>query len=131
MIVLLMLFYVLSCKYWYYVITFIFNCYLLIFLFPEITQNGKKRKYENSGVRCLKSCFGTNWLIFIVILSMLQFKLFDFHISMWLFQITIFMRDSELLFYDLLKKGFRGNFGSILDFSGIPSKVDIQVHASP
>ena len=60
MIVLLMLFYVLSCKYWYYVITFIFNCYLLIFLFPEITENSKKRKYESSGVRCLKSYFGTN-----------------------------------------------------------------------
>ena len=61
---------------------------------------------------------------------MLKFKLFDFYISMWLFQITIFMHDSELLFYDLLKKGFRGNFGSILDFLGIPIKVDFKVTAS-
>ena len=61
---------------------------------------------------------------------MLKFQLFDFYISMWLFQITIFMRDSRLLFYYLSKKGFRGNFGSILDFSGIPTKVDFKVTAS-
>ena len=91
-----------------------------LFCLLKLIENNKKRKYESSGVRCLKSYFGTNWLIFIIILSVLQFKLFDFYISMWLFQITILMRDSGLLFYDLSKKGFRGNFDSILDFLEIP-----------
>ena len=95
----------------YYVnigVVMLYLYYLLftnLFCLLKLTENSKKRKYESSGVHCLKSYFGTNWLIFIVILSMLQFKLFDFYISMWLFQITIFMCDSELLFYDLLKRG--------------------------
>ena len=106
-------------------------CYLLTcFVYLNQQKIAKKRKYESCGVRCLKSYFGTNWLIFIVILSMLQFKLFDFYISMWLFQITIFMRDSGLLFYDLSKKRFHGHLARSSIFPESQAKVDFKVTAS-
>ena len=52
---------------------------------------------------------------------MSQFKLLNFYVGMLIILNSDFMYESSLLFYDLPKKGSRGNFGSILDFPGIPN----------
>ena len=63
---------------------------------------------------------GTNKLILLVFLTlMLRFKLLDFQYK----HMTIILRnDSGLLINGLLKTEFRENFGTILDFSGIPNE---------
>ena len=93
----LCLFVFLLCKYLYYGVAFLFLLFTNLFCLLKLTENNKKRKYESSGVCCLKSYFGTNWLIFIVILSMFQFKLFDFYINMWFKQRSLCVTRSYYL----------------------------------
>ena len=54
---------------------------------------------------------------------MLRFKLFDYLDEHVIMLSGMLRNDPGLLFYDLPKKGFHGNFDLILDFPGIPSEI--------
>ena len=63
---------------------------------------------------------GMNKLTLLVFLTlMLRFKLLDFQYK---HVMIILQNDSSLLINGLLKTEFRENFGTILDFSGIPNE---------
>ena len=92
-----------------------------MFCLLEFTENSKKRKYESSGVRCLKSYFGTNWLIF--------YSHF-IHALIWivwfLYKHVIVSNNDFYVWLGIIisqfpEKEFRENLGSILDFPGIPN----------
>ena len=109
----------LLCKYLYYGVTLISNCYLLIFLFLEITENNKKKKFDTSSIHCPILYFGMNKAIFSYLcfytcmcwISCLEYVWYEFGI----------VNGSRLLFYDLPKRDTRENFGSILNFPRIPN----------
>ena len=103
-----------------------FGYYLLftnLFCLLKLTENNKKRKFRTSDDCGFNSYFWYDSINFHsrIFTSILRFKLLDFFFISMRSLNSDSMYVSGLLFYDLLKKRFHGNFGSILDFSEIPN----------
>ena len=62
-----------------------------------------------------------SFLINLFFVFMLRFKLFDYLDEHVIMLSGMLRNDPGLLFYDLPKKGLHENFGSILNFPGIPN----------
>ena len=91
----------------------------LVFFFGKENSPKKKRQVRQIRFRYLTLHFGMNCnFVFIFFLhsymcwiSCLEYECYGFGL----------VNGTRLLFYDSPEKGSRGNFGSILDFLGIPS----------
>ena len=94
----------------------------MCFVSLKITEKNIKEREANHEQKILTRVvfLGTNKLILLVFLTlMLRFKLLNFEYK----HMTIILRnDSGLLINGLLKTEFRGNFGAILNFPGIPNE---------
>ena len=83
----------------------------------------KKRKSVASATRCFFSYFGMNVVIFYVnifyyIHACVKFYVLNMCVIVLIFKMIIWL---DFIISRSLKKGFRENLGSILDFFGIPN----------
>ena len=86
----------------------------------EPIENSKKENLIDS-ICCFFTYFGMNEIIFVFTFFVTPNVCSKFHVwSMYVMKLE-YSHGSRLLFYDLSKKGSRGNFGSILDFPVIPN----------
>ena len=93
----------------------------MCFIYVKYTENSKK-KIRNEWNYFIKCIFGTSWLNVRIHVMSFMSKFFTIN-AKYVFGIKIEMsHDPDLLIHSLWKKEFRGNFGVILDFSGIPKK---------
>ena len=113
-----------SCK---YLCSYVNRYLLTCFVYLNQTENSKKKKFYTNPTRCLY-VLGMNETTFVfmfLINACSEFHFFEYACNKF-----GIVNDSRLLLYYLPKKGFHGNFGSIFDFLGIPTKVDFKVTAS-
>ena len=104
---------------------FLFNLHYLystnLVWFMEITENNKKRKPDSRST-CFILCFGMNWLIFVIVFWHLCLDL-----SCLFFKYTCSLFESHdtkcfgFISTRSLKNEFRGNWGAIFDFPGVPN----------
>ena len=109
-------------KFSLFYVLFIYLLLANVFLFIEIYRKHQEESSTNP-ICCLTLYFGMNRVIshlcFFTSMHMLNFV---FWISVIHLVIKLeWSHGSRLLSYELLKEGSRGNFGSILDFPGIPN----------
>ena len=109
--------------YFYYLILYsfiYFSHYSLMCLFMEISENSKKDKFDKSGFVILLYIFwyGLNNFVFVFLHTRVKFCALNMCVICFNNQNNYMVR---VYYLTISKRGSRGNFGSILDFPGIPN----------
>ena len=118
------LFVLLSYKYLYCgTVFYIWWLFANLFYLLEFTENSKKEKSTTRSTYCFISYFGTSWSLFVFcFLHPCLYVIYLFSLDKHVDSKWYDTKWSDFIDIRSLKKEFRGNWGAILDFPGVPDE---------